>query len=85
MGHPVEKALGILNNDEVKTEDNDKDNENDWSKAGAKAKEKARDKAKMSISNILTEAKEKQAENGLQSRSSENSKIAVWHYGFKLQ
>ena len=27
----------------------------------------------------------KQAENGLQSRSSENSKTAVWHYGLKLQ
>ena len=27
----------------------------------------------------------KQAENGLQSRSSENGKIAVWHYGLKLQ
>ena len=28
---------------------------------------------------------EKQAENGLQSRSSENGKTAVWHYGLKLQ
>ena len=27
----------------------------------------------------------KQAENGLQSRSSENCKTAVWHYGLKLQ
>ena len=27
----------------------------------------------------------KQAENGLQSRSSENGKTAVWHYGLKLQ
>ena len=27
----------------------------------------------------------KQAENGLQSRSSENGKTAVWHYGMKLQ
>ena len=27
----------------------------------------------------------KQAENGLQSRSSENGKIAMWHYGLKLQ
>ena len=29
----------------------------------------------------------KQAENGLQSRSSENGKtaVAVWHYGLKLQ
>ena len=27
----------------------------------------------------------KQAENGLQSRSSKNSKTAVWHYGLKLQ
>ena len=26
----------------------------------------------------------KQAENGLQSRSSENGKRAVWHYGLKL-
>ena len=26
-----------------------------------------------------------QAENGLQSRSSENGKTAVWHYGLKLQ
>ena len=26
----------------------------------------------------------KQAENGLQSRSSENGKTAVWHYGLKL-
>ena len=68
----IEKALGILNNDEVKTEENDKDDENDkqhksaqnlWSKAGAKAKEKARDKAKMSISNILTAAKEKQVDD----------------------
>ena len=25
-----------------------------------------------------------QAENGLQSRSSENGKTAVWHYGLKL-
>ena len=25
----------------------------------------------------------KQAENGLQSRSSENGKTAVWHYGLK--
>ena len=29
--------------------------------------------------------KKKQAENGLQSRSSENGKTAVWHYGLKLQ
>ena len=28
---------------------------------------------------------QKQAENGLQSRSSENGKTAVWHYGLKLQ
>ena len=28
---------------------------------------------------------EKQAENGLQSRSSDNGKTAVWHYGLKLQ
>ena len=28
---------------------------------------------------------EKQAKNGLQSRSSENGKTAVWHYGLKLQ
>ena len=34
-----------------------------WSKAGAKAKEKARDKAKMSISNILTAAKEKKVDD----------------------
>ena len=27
----------------------------------------------------------KQAKNGLQSRSSENGKTAVWHYGLKLQ
>ena len=27
----------------------------------------------------------KQAENGLQSRSSENGKTAVWHYELKLQ
>ena len=27
----------------------------------------------------------KQAENGLQSRSSKNGKTAVWHYGLKLQ
>ena len=27
----------------------------------------------------------KQAENGLQSRSSENGKTPVWHYGLKLQ
>ena len=27
----------------------------------------------------------KQAENGLQSQSSENGKTAVWHYGLKLQ
>ena len=27
----------------------------------------------------------KQAENGLQSRSSENGNTAVWHYGLKLQ
>ena len=27
----------------------------------------------------------KQAENGLQSRSSENGKTAVWLYGLKLQ
>ena len=27
----------------------------------------------------------KQAENGLQSRSSENGKTAVWHYGLKVQ
>ena len=27
----------------------------------------------------------KQAENGLQSRSSENGRTAVWHYGLKLQ
>ena len=27
----------------------------------------------------------KQAENGLQSRSSENGKTALWHYGLKLQ
>ena len=27
----------------------------------------------------------KQAENGLQSRSSENGKTSVWHYGLKLQ
>ena len=27
----------------------------------------------------------KQAENGLQSRSSENGKTAVWHCGLKLQ
>ena len=27
----------------------------------------------------------KQAENGLQSRSSENGKTAMWHYGLKLQ
>ena len=26
----------------------------------------------------------KQAENGLQSRSSENGNTAVWHYGLKL-
>merc|ERR1719422_1218861 len=26
----------------------------------------------------------KQAENGLQSRSSENGKTAMWHYGLKL-
>ena len=29
--------------------------------------------------------KKKQAENGLQSRSSKNGKTAVWHYGLKLQ
>ena len=28
--------------------------------------------------------KKNQAENGLQSRSSENGKTAVWHYGLKL-
>ena len=27
----------------------------------------------------------KQAENGLQSQSTENGKTAVWHYGLKLQ
>ena len=39
------------------------------------------------IQNIsLKEAfKKKQAENGLQSQSSENGKTAVWHYGLKLQ
>ena len=31
------------------------------------------------------EAYKEQAENGLQSRSSENGKTAVWHYGLKLQ
>ena len=33
----------------------------------------------------LREAFKKQAENGLQSRSSDNGKTAVWHYGLKLQ
>ena len=30
-------------------------------------------------------SKGKQADNGLQSRSSENGKTVVWHYGLKLQ
>ena len=30
-------------------------------------------------------SKDRQAENGLQSRSSENGKTAVWHYELKLQ
>ena len=34
---------------------------------------------------MVREAFKKQAENGLQSRSSENGKTAVWHYGLKLQ
>ena len=33
----------------------------------------------------LREDFKKQAENGLQSRSSENGRTAVWHYGLKLQ
>ena len=33
----------------------------------------------------LREGVKKQAENGLQSRSSENGKTAVWHYELKLQ
>ena len=34
---------------------------------------------------VLKLKTEKQAENGLQSRSSENGKTAVWHYGLKLR
>ena len=32
----------------------------------------------------VREALKKQAENGLQSRSSENGKTGVWHYGLIL-
>ena len=35
--------------------------------------------------NVVQLTSLKQAENGLQSRSSENGKNAVWHYGLKLQ
>ena len=34
---------------------------------------------------LMINLKKKQAENGLQSQSSENGKLAVWHYGLKLQ
>ena len=34
---------------------------------------------------FINVALDKQAENGLQMRSSKNGKSAVWHYGFKLQ